>query len=112
MRMGKSDQRATILATALLPLLGSIGVANTVTWDGGSGGTGTSWNVGADWNPDGVPASGDVAQFDATGLTANKIISLDANQTINALTINTTTVFTIGASTDTSSGFKLTLATV
>jgi len=112
MRMGKSDQRTIILATALLPLLGSIGFANTVTWDGGSGGTGTSWNVGADWNPDGVPASGDVAQFDATGLTANKIISLDASQAINTLTINNTTVFTIGASTDTSSGFKLTLATV
>jgi len=69
-----------------------------VTWDGGTGGTGTSWNTAANWNPDTVPPTWAIVTFTDTGLAGGKIISLDANQTINSLDIQSITNFTLGSS--------------
>lgn len=80
-----------------------------IVWDGGPAGTGTSWNVAGNWNPDTVPTILDEAAFTNTGLSAGKIISLDADQGVATLTISTATVFTIGAAADKTAGNTLTL---
>ena len=71
-------------------------ISTTRQWDGGPTGTGTSWNDPTNWSEDTLPRSSDTAVFTDSGLTANKVISLDANQTISNLVLQTTMSFTIG----------------
>ena len=90
--------------------------AGTVTWDGGSGGTGTSWNDPVNWAGDTLPTSADTANFTnygGTGVSTTKTITLDAPQSIYQLNIPdwaNTPNFTIGSAADVTAGNTLTLA--
>jgi hypothetical protein len=86
--------------------------AQTIAWTGGTGGTGTSWNSGANWDGGAVPGADDTAVFAGSGLSAGKVIALGANQTIAKLVLATTTAFTIGAASDVTAGYALTLTEV
>ena len=86
--------------------------SNVVTWTGGLGGTGTSWNVAANWDSGRVPGAGDEVLFTDTGITAGKVIALDASQTVNQVTIATTLGFTIGSTNDATVTNTLALADV
>ena len=63
-----------------------------ITWDGGLGGTGTSWSVAANWNPDSVPAatdrvlipSGFNVDMDAV-MPDNAILSIENHGTLTLL---------------------------
>lgn len=85
--------------------------AASITWTGGSGGTGTSWNNSANWGGS-VPGTNDTAVFASAGITNNKTISLDASQAVYAVTISNTTSFTIGSANDATATNSLTLVNV
>ncbi len=104
-------------------LAGGTVQAASITWDGGTGGTGTSWNDATNWSGDVLPGAQDDVLFVAAGTGSNtsqligsgKIISLDASHTINNLNINSygsPFAFVIGSSADISAGHTLTLTNV
>jgi autotransporter-associated beta strand protein len=79
---------AAVCAAALFA--GSPAGAAPIYWDG----TGTSWNVPANWSTDpaattpdpaAVPGANDVATFNITGLNTAQTVSLDANQAAQGL---------------------------
>ena len=96
------------------------GMAATITWDGGlSPNTGTNWNDDVNWVGDVKPGADDTALFSMdknTGLTAGKVISLDAPQTISTLHLNPNWSqvpdYTIGSVADVAAGNTLTVTTV
>ena len=69
-----------------------------VIWTGSGGNS--SWNNGGNWSGGTVPGPSDSTVFTNLGLTAGKVISLDASQTVYGVTIATTTSFTIGSTND------------
>lgn len=81
--------------------------ADTSTWTGSAG---ASWNNASNWSA-GIPGADDTAVFDGTG-TLPSVVALDANQTAAKLVIATTTAFTIGAASDVTAGYTLTLTEV
>lgn len=96
--------------------------AVTVTWNGGTGGAGTSWNDPLNW-VGGVPTTADTVGFISAGtgttvstaIGSGKVISLDVSQTINTLNIpawGAAKAFTIGSAADILSGNTLTLTNV
>ncbi len=103
-------QKSIMALTATAALLASVPLrADTITW---TGNVGTSWNDPGNWDGD-VPGADDTAVFDATGtLAASAVVSLDANQTIAKLVIARTSAFTIGAVSDVTEGYVLTLTEV
>jgi len=86
--------------------------ADIIVWDGGLDGTGASWNDPANWAGDVIPGAGDTAAFTDAGLSAGKVITLDAAQTNAALSIDTTLNFTIGDSAGNTAGHTLSIAAV
>lgn len=112
-RTSKRVMTAAVGAT-VLGLSGQAAQAAMIGWDGGPGNTGTSWNVPANWFGDVLPASGDTVAFSTTGLSANKVISLDASHAVHAFqssNFNGTT-YTIGNATDVVNGNTLMLSHV
>ncbi len=103
--------RILALATAAVGISAGHLRAASITWDGDTGGAGTSWNAGVNWVGDALPGSGDEAIFTDAGLTSGKTIALDAPQTIGSLTIASTLGFAIGGAGDTSNALTLTNVT-
>lgn len=68
-------------------------VAATVTWDGGSG-TDDRWDRAGNWTIAGTPPAGDDLVF-ATAFTSGTSIDLNGNRTVNSLTINAPTAFSL-----------------
>lgn len=96
-------------------LAGASVQAATITWDGGTGGTGTSWNDAANWGGDILPTSADTVFFTSAGLPASTVISLGASQSIREFRINSYSAansFTIGSAADITAGYTLTLTNV
>lgn len=101
-------------ASALV-VMGATVQAASITWDGGTGGTGTSWNDATNWGGDVLPGASDTVQFTSTGLPASTVISLGASQAIRELRINSYSnapTFTIGSAADITAGYTLTLTNV
>lgn len=88
--------------------------AANITWDGG-GVSGTDWNTATNWGGDVLPTSADTVLFTSSGLPANTVVSLGANQTVYGLTFNpysSVPTFTIGSAADITAGYTLTLTNV
>ena len=97
--------RALSLSAALAAPV--VAMAATSTWTG----PGASWNDAANWDSNPVlPA--DIAAFGDAGLTAGKVITLDAPQMVNSISLDTTTAFTIGNAAGNTAGHTLTLGGV
>jgi fibronectin-binding autotransporter adhesin len=107
--------RAVCMSAVALVFAGVSVQAANITWDGGSGGVGTSWNDTVNWGGDILPGATDTVYFNSTGLPASTVISLGANQTISKIGINSYSginSFTIGSAGDITSGYALTLTNV
>lgn len=90
------------LATMACGLVGPAGArASTVTWNS----NGTSWNTAADWTPNQVPGTGDVASFDSTSYANQPQLDADVNQGVSGLAFGDGTTaaaaLTISAATST-----------
>lgn len=99
---GQMKRAPTRLECEILKDLGW-SVLTTKTWTKGV--STLHWGDAGNWDPNGLPdESWDVA-FTNTGLTSGNVIALDADRTINTLSLNTTVAFTLGET-----GHTLTLA--
>lgn len=106
--MAKKQSTTTMAVLAAALALGAgASQAAVVTWTGGDIPTSTSWNALANW--DGVALPNDEALFTNAGLATGRVITLDANQSINTLSVGATTGFIIGSTADT---YTLTLTNV
>jgi autotransporter-associated beta strand protein len=82
MRMNKFLP-ATLFLCLWAPLFAS---ATPFLWTNDvSGNASGSWAVPLNWLPTGVPGAGDTANFSALDITVDSIITLDGNQSIDAL---------------------------
>src|SRR5688500_15264523 len=85
----RRTRRRAVFAAAAAAALALNGVASrdtraaTVTWDGGTTGTGTTWLTNTNWNGDVIPTATDVAQFDVMGIggtgTGGTVVSINSN---------------------------------
>ena len=66
----------------------------TKTWSNAGGDS--QWGTDANWNPNGIPDASQDTYFTNTGLTANGTVTLGADRSVNSLSFDTTTNFTIG----------------
>ncbi|HSI15575.1 MAG TPA: autotransporter-associated beta strand repeat-containing protein [Chthoniobacter sp.] len=80
--------RPVILATCVAGMIATKAWTAQI-WDNGGGNT--SWGTAANWNPDGVPASG----ADVTFGTAGSEATLDMNRIVGQLTFNAASDFTV-----------------
>ena len=64
------------------------------TWDKGA--ATLDWNDPVNWSSDTKPGTADTAKFTSTGIAANDVVALGANQVVNILTHNAGNNFTIG----------------
>lgn len=102
----------TLTAIALLaPFPAGV---HAITWSGGTGGTGTSWNDPANWSGGMIPGPAADAYFNVNaGLTAGKVLSLDTPQSVGQIQFYGTTVdCSIGSAGDLISGNTLALVSV
>src|SRR5882762_6556734 len=92
--MTRSSRRLRIIACCIAGVLGALAraFAATSTWDGG--GTTQSWGDAANWSPNGVPPAANDVVF-ASGFASGTNVHLNGNRTVNSLTINTATAFTL-----------------
>ncbi|MGD0656275.1 MAG: autotransporter-associated beta strand repeat-containing protein [Thermoguttaceae bacterium] len=74
-------------------------VTDLQTWTKGAGTL--TWTDTANWNPGVVPGSNYNVSFTNTGISSGDTIVLGGDRTINALTIDSTTDFTIGGTSGT-----------
>lgn len=82
---------------AALALLGNQGAqAANVTWDGG--GSDAKWTTDNNWSTNAAWNTGNTAIF-ASAFTSGTSIDLNGNQTVAALTIDTTTLFSLNNNT-------------
>lgn len=113
--VGVNGKRACprwLIVAAVAATIANTVQAGTITWDGGSGGSGTSWNLPANWDASDAALPDDVAKFTNAGITSGKVISLDASQAIDTLYLSLTTGFTVGAASDATNGYVLSLRNV
>lgn len=110
--MNKPKNSITWIALAVI--LSGTPWVGAVTWSGGTGGTGTSWNDPANWSSGALPQPTEEAYFSGnTGLSAGKIISLDSPQVFGQIQFNGTTVScSIGSDSDRLNGNTLSLISV
>jgi hypothetical protein len=95
----------TILILVFVSGFSFKGFGATKTWNGGTG-TGKDWTTNSNWNPSGVPSSGDDIVFNTPGTITFSTLPT-ANISYNSLTINqgtitlagTTRTFTLGGNT-------------
>lgn len=68
------------------------------TWDGGGGNT--SWGTANNWNPNGLPLfNGTETITLGNGVSSGITMTLDSSRYLNALSINTTSAFTLASGT-------------
>jgi fibronectin-binding autotransporter adhesin len=83
------------------------------TWDGGTNGTGTSWNAssGVNWNPNGIPTAADDILFDNTIVTTlpGTMTLSSTSITIRTLTWNTNNTSQVTTATSLSTDSVITL---
>ena len=76
-----------LLLWALFPCaFASMAAAAPFAWTNALNGDASgSWAVPLNWNPNGIPGAADGADFSTLDITFDSVITLDANQSINAL---------------------------
>ena len=114
---------ARIAAFAVVVGAGVFGVAGfgqaaTITWDGGTSGSGSAWLTGTNWNTDTVPGATDIAAFGLAGTSGSIGINLNTaggDQQVGAiqlLPVLGNRARTIGDSSDVSGSLTLNGTTV
>jgi hypothetical protein len=81
-----STKTIRIISCVLVLALTGVASAATYVWD--KGGTTKLWNVAANWNPDGVPATGDTAQLslaDANCVIDSTVTAVCASVTVGGV---------------------------
>ena len=98
MNVGKLE--TTLIKLSVLVLLVFVGVGKAdaagKTWLGGASGSSNDWNTASNWNPAGVPGTGDDVII-PNGKSFYPILTVAANNTVHTITINSGGTLTIGS---------------
>jgi autotransporter-associated beta strand protein len=92
---GQSVRVATDLEWAIMKDLGW-SIATAMTWTKGA--NTLNWSGTANWSPGGVPDQTSSITFTSSGLAGGDVVSLGGNRTVQSLTLDSGSSFTLGGS--------------